>query len=353
MRSIPPLLALAGSPFLLGAQDAAPVVRAPSAAPPPIGAPAPIGVMLVSFERLSLSCGGEAVAPVVERQPYEGIGWLPPKKEAAPISLEFRVDVDGRPLSIRRMPGSDAFVPGNEDLAPALAAWRFEPAHPRERCTVTFRPRATPIAEAPYDRLAHYYATPHPNAAWDRQVFEALEPDGADCDRPRPAPRTIRYPDYEKVSQALAAASFALAGYDLNARGVPRNVRILASSGNAALDRGAIKAIAGSRFARGARQGCVVRFGPHSLRTAGNQRRVQALGQLQGRAEMAAHAAAALSGQFPAAVDRGLGSSSLRHRALGAGRQRPGARERTRGGIRHRRETDRRSCAQAGFGARL
>lgn len=217
--------------------------------------------MLVSFARLSLSCGGGAVVPVVESQPYEGIGWIPLKKEAAPISLEFRVDTDGQPVSIRRLPTPDFYVPGSEDLAPALAAWRFAPANPRERCTVTFRPRATPIAEAPHDRLARYYATPHAKSSWDRQVFEALVPEGADCDRPRPAPRTLRYPDYEKVPQNSGTAAFVLAGYDLDARGTPDNVRVLASSGNEALDREVVKAIARSRFAPGARQGCIVRFG--------------------------------------------------------------------------------------------
>lgn len=46
-------------------------------------------------------------------------------------------------------------------------------------------------------------------------------------------------------------------GYDLDAGGRPVREHVVAGTGNAALDRASLKAVAASRFERGVRKGCL------------------------------------------------------------------------------------------------
>jgi TonB family protein len=69
--------------------------------------------------------------------------------------------------------------------------------------------------------------------------------------------RNRAYPDFESIPQAPGTTSWSMVGYDLAESGRPVRLRTLEGSGNAALDRAAVEAVAQSRFWTGGRTGCL------------------------------------------------------------------------------------------------
>jgi TonB family protein len=64
------------------------------------------------------------------------------------------------------------------------------------------------------------------------------------------------FPAFEKIPQAHGTLSHSVVGFDIDAGGKPRSVRLVDTSGNAELDRQSLDAVARSSFAPGARTGC-------------------------------------------------------------------------------------------------
>lgn len=194
----------------------------------------------------------QAVVRVPEPQRFLGWNGVSPRRT---LTLDFRIDEDGRPLSIaRRTVGGFVYVPDAEDVVPAFAASRFAPGAARMRCTATFTADLTPIAAAPIEDVMAYSVFPatRPTAAiWDR-----LKTPGADCTDPAPDVLLRAFPAFRTMPDQPGYRTWSMTAYDLDRSGRPRNVRTIGGSGTPALDRASREAVARSRFERGARTGC-------------------------------------------------------------------------------------------------
>jgi hypothetical protein len=102
--------------------------------------------------------------------PRPGPGHIPPPASTGTRSLltwtpgDVRCDQGDatgqelrRPLSIRQEGQS---TPSAPDLAPALAASRFDAGGKRTGCTITYTPRVTPLDQAPVADLIAYTLSP-------------------------------------------------------------------------------------------------------------------------------------------------------------------------------------------------
>ncbi len=65
------------------------------------------------------------------------------------------------------------------------------------------------------------------------------------------------FPDFAKVAGTPGVKDWSLIGFDTDAGGVPVRMRTLHTTGNAALDAAAAKAVGESRFTGGARTDCL------------------------------------------------------------------------------------------------
>lgn len=213
---------------------------------------------LIRFERVALTCNGAAVRPLLDVRPLSTVAFASNGPELTRQSFRFRIDQSGRTLSIAKTDSKAWLLVDSSDLAPAIAATRFATGTPRTACEVTFQPVATPISQSNPADLAFYYAMPHRLTEQDRRVFDALLPAGSTC-KDFPRPRVIHYADVDKVTQAPGTASYAVLRYDVDRAGRSVNIAALYSSGNAQLERAAVKAQRGSRH-DGARIGCVARY---------------------------------------------------------------------------------------------
>ncbi|WP_052075516.1 energy transducer TonB [Sphingomonas taxi] len=222
--------------------------------PPP---PAPPGEQqLVSWVMSPALCRGSGDTPRAERMirrpdPQHALAWLYPAV-LRPVTLDFRIDATGRPLSIVRVNPDYQFAMA--DVVPAFAASRFAPGGERSRCTVTFTARTDVIAVAPVADLVAYSVFPNeppPRAVWDR-----VRPPGSTCTDPVPEVLLRAFPHFKALPDQPGYRSWSMVGYDLDRSGKPVRPHITASSGTPALDQASVRAVATSRFERGARTGC-------------------------------------------------------------------------------------------------
>jgi hypothetical protein len=229
-------------------------VSAPMSVPAPPTPPA--GQALVSWVMSPVLCRGQGDTVHAERvvraaDPDRALGW----GAAAgfrPLTLDFRIDPSGRPLSITRT--VTGFVPFADDVVPAFAASRFAPGAARTRCTVTFTARHEPISTAPRADLIAYTLVPGatpPRAVWDR-----IRPDGSTCTDPVPDVLLRAFPDIKALPDQPGYRSWTMVGYDLDRAGKPVKPHTIAASGAGGFDAAAVRAVARSRFERGARTGC-------------------------------------------------------------------------------------------------
>lgn len=210
--------------------------------------------MLIQWEAGAVRCeGGPAVGQPL-RRPWNQLGWI---ADTAPreVTLGFAIDATGRAVSIAR--GDKAFVPFAEDVAPALAASRFAAGAPRRGCTITYRMRGTPPAQADAMELMSYTVHPLsgrlPEDGWAR-----IRSMGGTClQDPQPQPLVRVYPDFSTIPATAGVRDWSMVRYDLDASGKVRHPGVLIGTGNRALDAAALKAIRGARFTSGARTGCL------------------------------------------------------------------------------------------------
>lgn len=95
-----------------------------------------------------------------------------------------------------------------------------------------------------------------PSELWDR-----LRPVTADCPHGPGDPRQMNYPAFETIPQPPGTWSWSFLSYDVDPRGRPQRVRLIDSSGNPALDRASVTALAHDRFAPGpGHRGCTYHF---------------------------------------------------------------------------------------------
>lgn len=219
--------------------------------PPPIVSTGFSGPALLAWSAGEVRCGDAIpqwrsppiVAPAMNYGVSSGLA----------MTVTFRIDASGRPLGITM--ADRAFVPGNEDVAPALAAARFAPGVPLTGCSLRFAAQPVPVAGMPAD-IATAYVLSHPAGSTSRAVWRQTMPADTDCIDPAPAPLVRVFPDFKALAGTPGVAQWTMIGFDLDARGQPVNVAVAGHAGRPALDAAGIAAIRASRFEAGARHGC-------------------------------------------------------------------------------------------------
>jgi len=236
------------------------VVATPPSFPVP-RAPA-FGEWLMHWAMSPVLCrDGGAQAPVRASEPRRAM--LSYNAARASVTIDFRIDPDGRPLSIVRR--GTGYVPDGEDVVPALAASRFAAGTERRGCVVTFTPDVTPLAAAPMHEVLATFMTP--GMAPQRAIWDRIHA-GGDCGDPAPAPLLRAFPDFKALPDQPGYVAWTVIGFDLSSRGTPRNVRTLDGSGMPALDAAGRKAVARSRFEKGRRTGCTFSYYKSATRLA-------------------------------------------------------------------------------------
>ena len=245
---------------LAGAVQTLPqVVVQPVPAAPGVRAGAPPEQQLLRWVMSPALCGGGrdglTAQPLVRApDPQLGVGWDIASQRHS-LTLDFRIDASGRPLSIvRRAVSENGYVPDSQDVMPAFAASRFRQGGERTGCTVTFTASLTPIAAAPLADVMAYAV--FPTGGRTRAIGERLRAAGGDCFDPAPAVLLRAFPEFKRLPEQPGYPSWSMTGYDLDSAGKPVRVRTLAGTGTPGLDAAARASVARSRFERGARTGC-------------------------------------------------------------------------------------------------
>ncbi len=228
----------------------------PQAAPPVTSAP-PAGQQFLQWRGQDARCGGVAIAARKLHQPHPILvsATAPP---SSILTLRFRIDGNGRPLSIGGEGLGNPYM--SADVVPSLAASTFAVAGPQQDCTIRYFPVRTPLEVVDRQALLAYSmipgTTPLPRDAWQR-----MQPGASDCgDRPTPRVRLRAYPDFLSFPGTRGTRDWTIVRYDLNARGRPINVDVSDHSGNAALNAASVRAVRSSRFTPGARANCSYRY---------------------------------------------------------------------------------------------
>lgn len=240
------------------------LLLAANTVPQPVVATASSAHSLGRWNPGPVRCGETVVAPVRLSAVQPWLRWGP--GEPRTVTLYFRIDADGRPLSIRVEGAS--FVANTEDIAPALAASTFAPGAARTDCRIEYRQQVVPLTQAdPTDLIA--YSLAPTSGPLRPEGWERIRPADTDCLRqPRPAALLRAYPDFRKIPGTPGERQWSMTGYDLNANGHPIAVRTTDGTGNAALDAAARKAVSASRFTGGKRRGCLYPYSRAASRLA-------------------------------------------------------------------------------------
>lgn len=200
-------------------------------------------------------CGGRlepAVAPP-EPDPMLAAGGAAGLRR---VTLGFRIDADGRPLSIAR---ADPATWATADLAPALAAARFAPGAERLDCTIGFTPTAVDV-----DRPATAIIVRTP-------TLIAVRPP-ASYDQTPPCPWPTELPVMTIVRATPpplpGRLQWMVFGFDIDAGGKAVGMRPLGGNAVAALTEAARIYTAEAVHPAGARANCYsqVGVGPERLR---------------------------------------------------------------------------------------
>jgi hypothetical protein len=254
IRGLPLLLsaaALEASAF----QPPPPIISVPQAPQSRFG--------IASFDAGPVQCGN------AERVPERFVAPLPIAAPLAgpvpPIRFRFRIDKEGRPLSIGAADGGADPRLDLRDLAPALAAWRFAPGAAVSGCEVDFSVRFDSVEDAE-DALLYRYAALGPmqipgssGGALIRDAFDRLRPPGATCTSD-PVPRERITVQFQAIPEVPGGISYSFFRYDIDASGLPVHIRLLSSSGNRALDVQGEFALGRARFPAQPLSGCLYYF---------------------------------------------------------------------------------------------
>lgn len=210
-----------------------------------------------------INCGGGSVSPLDLERPFttstQRFG--PDNPDSLPsYSLSFAIDVNGRAVDIESSPVIYAgFFIDTSDLAPSLAASRFPAGAPRQSCKISYSASLISVPTAPMTLLYEAASAPATGSA-QTEIFARLGEEG-DCARGPGSPRRLNYPEFEAISQPAGTRSWSFLRFDVDVAGRTRDVRVVGSSGNVALDAASVKALRGNRYAPGkASQGCIFHF---------------------------------------------------------------------------------------------
>jgi hypothetical protein len=243
----------AGAGLFLSAAAGLAVGLAPPAigmAPPSVLAPPAPSLSLVSWAVDGVSCQ-DGARPVFSRPPDVSPS-LNYGNVSSDLTVTFRIAPDGRPLGVTRE--GTGYLEGANDVLPALVAARFAAGQAHNGCSIRFVAVRQPIASASRELATEYSVFPDgppPRELWDR-----ARPIGSDCFEPAPEPLLRAFPAFKELPGEPGRRNWSMIGFDLDAGGRPIRPSVVTGSGNAALDAASVRAVAASRFEKGARHGC-------------------------------------------------------------------------------------------------
>jgi hypothetical protein len=248
----PLALLLLAAPFAAGGQPA-PVVSVQAAPLPPLS--------IASFRSGPVRCGNAERAPVRFVAPLAAAVRV--AEPEGPIRFRFRIDNEGRPLSIRQIGDPVSARLDVRDLAPALTAWRFTTGRQALDCEVAFTVRLDSVETADEALLYRYAALGamqiSGGRALVRPAFARLQPAGSTC-QADPVPREPINLQPLTIPEVPGGISYSFFGYDVDAQGRPVHIRLLSSSGNRALDTRGDLVLGRARFPLEPRTGCLYYF---------------------------------------------------------------------------------------------
>lgn len=236
----------------------------PASPPPIVRVPDDEGVVVLSFRAGRARCRSGEEALLLDEPPLPVVAAWGPGNPPSPVTFSFRIDSDGRPLSISEEPqpaGTGAYF-NRRDVIAAFAASRFRGGPERGGCTLTYEAKAEPVETASLATLYRLVAlqAPPPFTA-RRRIFERTIPPGSTCfGDPQINVRLRAYPAFEEIPQAPGTISYSFVGFDLDGEGRPKDVRLLGSGGNEKLDRQSLDAVGRSRFSPVAKRGCTYSY---------------------------------------------------------------------------------------------
>jgi hypothetical protein len=222
-----------------------------------------------SVLRIASFHAGPARCGAFEKAPVRAIAPLPVASALAepgdPIRFGFRIDQEGRPLSIRQIGGPEYPALDMRDLAPALTAWRFEPGAAQTDCEIAFTVRLDSVESADealvyrYAALGRLQIPGSSGAALIGQAFVRLRRPGSTCTSD-PVPREPINLQFQSIPEIPGGISYSFFSFDVDAEGRPAHIRLLDSSGNRPLDVAGDIAIGQARFPAQPRIGCLHYF---------------------------------------------------------------------------------------------
>lgn len=207
---------------------------------------------LVDYDAGEARCGGRIVGTRVRVAPFTQAAMVGANGPRS-VEISFTLDADGRPLGISHkaiVAGSGyGFVP-DADLTPAFSLWRFDGGRPGVACSLILTPRAQLLTDASDADILRVAALRGASGAVQRAVYDRIRQ--IDCGGARrPQPLLRAFPDRSRLPREAGSPAYAVVGFDIGADGVPAQVGIVTSSGNATLDRAAVDAAERSRFPGG------------------------------------------------------------------------------------------------------
>lgn len=225
-------------------------------APPVIDIPSPVAPpreqSVAVLKPTDARCADGPLDISAVQRPAVQLLWSWNQAAETPIVLTFRIDESGRVLGLKREPNGYGVLP---DLSPSVAASRFPSGKPRQGCSISYSREQASIADAQTDDLIAYSlaATPRP----PKELFDRLHLEGSDCYPQRPAVLLQAYPEFDTIPATSGRTDWSMVKFDIDDAGKPVAIGIHATSGNKALDKASVDAIAKSRYAKGAKKGCL------------------------------------------------------------------------------------------------
>ncbi|TXC70616.1 TonB family protein [Sphingomonas ginsenosidivorax] len=219
---------------------------------------------VVAFKATDVSCADGPVAAGAILTPFSAIStrYAAAGGMTAPTHrLTFVIDAQGHARTIRREPAPSAgwFV-DTSDLAPALAASQFPVGAPRTGCSVRFTVSTEPLEAAAMPVLYELASRPE-TIGYPAALFERVRPMGSNCPRQPGQYRRLNMPPFETLPRSPGGPAWVFLAFDVDTAGKPGNVRVLGTSGNAALDRAGREALLANRYAPGGGyRGCTYHF---------------------------------------------------------------------------------------------
>lgn len=238
---------------------AAPSINIPPPMPSPpivetisVGEPTTLRQNFVALKAKNGRCSDGPLDISRVEAPMADLLWPSGSHLAQPFTVRFNIDESGRVFGLKRDPAGYGLM---ADLTPSLAASRFTSGTPRKECSIVYEPKTTSIADADLHDLIRYSIFAQQRAP--REVFERISPPDSNCTMPPPPLLLRAYPDFEKIPATSGRSDWSMVKFDIDASGMPVRPGIYGSTGNRALDKASIDAVAKSRFTKGIKTGCL------------------------------------------------------------------------------------------------